>query len=323
MNKFFVTLLSFVVVASAFGADAHYNCNFQSETATSMATLKFSVGNLICGHKGVDGCDDGVYVPAYPEIPVDKSEYVPIYKCDKYWANDWESIHAYQIPKCETKELPEYLGKFDDNFIYYAWSGHGQTLSDFCRIDAADAEYDCTDSGGKWDWNKDICDCSHNKRLRKAGGLAVSPCECKEGFKRDKKGKCVPESRVKTENVVVENAGGGVPCGEDNRELVNGECECGAACITTIEESLDEMYDSLGATLGGFEKSEWRDENGNLNTARLASDGIAGVVLGTVGGVVTASLVKKSQLKQGFEDISCYISGQEVAGYGDEFIVGR
>ena len=55
--------------------------------------------------------------------------------------------------------------------------------------------------------------------------------------------------------------------------------------------------------------------------ARLISDSVAGVVLGTVGGLVTSSIVKKSQTKQGFEDLNCVISGQVVAGYGDEFVI--
>ena len=66
----------------------------------------------------------------------------------------------------------------------------------------------------------------------------------------------------------------------------------------------------------------WKDSEGNFNTARLASDSIAGVVLGTVGGVVTSKIIKKNQLKKGFEDLKCVIAGQDVASYGDEFRVG-
>jgi hypothetical protein len=66
----------------------------------------------------------------------------------------------------------------------------------------------------------------------------------------------------------------------------------------------------------------WRNAEGKFNTARLASDSIAGVVLGTAGGLITSHLVKKNQVKTGFEDIQCTVGGQKVADWGDEFMVG-
>ena len=65
-----------------------------------------------------------------------------------------------------------------------------------------------------------------------------------------------------------------------------------------------------------------RNAEGKFNTARLASDSIAGVVLGTAGGLITSHLVKKNQVKTGFEDIQCTVGGQRVADWGDEFMVG-
>lgn len=93
--------------------------------------------------------------------------------------------------------------------------------------------------------------------------------------------------------------------------------------VSYQENSIDLQYSKLDNLRREFGLSVWRDENGNFNTARLVSDSIAGVVLGTVGGIVTSKLVKKNQLKKGFEDIGCYVGGQSVAGYGDEFYVGR
>ncbi|MDW3024493.1 MAG: OmpA family protein [Alphaproteobacteria bacterium] len=69
-------------------------------------------------------------------------------------------------------------------------------------------------------------------------------------------------------------------------------------------------------------RSVWKDAEGNFNTARLASDGIAAVVLGTVGGLITSNVVKKNQVEDGFEDIKCTIGGQNVAQWGDQFRVG-
>ena len=72
----------------------------------------------------------------------------------------------------------------------------------------------------------------------------------------------------------------------------------------------------------GFEKSNWKTEEGKFNTARLISDSVAGVVLGTAGGLITSSVVKKNQVENGFEDIQCTVGGQVVAGWGDQFQVG-
>lgn len=69
-------------------------------------------------------------------------------------------------------------------------------------------------------------------------------------------------------------------------------------------------------------RSVWKSSNGSFNYARLASDSIAGVVLGTVGGIITSNVVKKNQIKGGFEDIMCTVGGQNVASWGDEFQVG-
>ena len=68
--------------------------------------------------------------------------------------------------------------------------------------------------------------------------------------------------------------------------------------------------------------SVWKTAEGNFNGARLASDSIAGVVLGTAGGLITSNVVKKSQVKTGFENIQCTIGGQKVADWHDEFTVG-
>ena len=68
--------------------------------------------------------------------------------------------------------------------------------------------------------------------------------------------------------------------------------------------------------------SVWKTSEGKFNTTRLASDITAGVVLGTVGGVVTGVVIKKNQVKKGFEALHCTVGGQKVADWGDEFSVG-
>ena len=89
-------------------------------------------------------------------------------------------------------------------------------------------------------------------------------------------------------------------------------------------------YDYLAAekTLNKFvqdaesNRSVWKNAEGKFNTTRLASDITAGVVLGTVGGVVTGVVIKKNQVKKGFEALNCSVGGQKVADWGDEFSVG-
>ena len=68
--------------------------------------------------------------------------------------------------------------------------------------------------------------------------------------------------------------------------------------------------------------SVWKTADGSFNSARLASDLTAGVVLGTVGGLVSAKVIKKNQVKKGFEVLHCTIGGLVVADWGDEFNAG-
>jgi hypothetical protein len=79
---------------------------------------------------------------------------------------------------------------------------------------------------------------------------------------------------------------------------------------------------ALDGIIGDLDLSVWKNADGKFNTARLASDSIAGVVLGTAGGLITSSVMKKHQAADGFEDLKCVVGGQSVAGWGDVFNVG-
>lgn len=94
--------------------------------------------------------------------------------------------------------------------------------------------------------------------------------------------------------------------------------------IKTQITNVNNAYSQLSAIHNKFRDnvSVWKDAEGNFNTARLASDTVAGVVLGTTGALVTSHVVKKNQVENGFEDIKCTIGGQNVAGWGDQFRVG-
>lgn len=90
------------------------------------------------------------------------------------------------------------------------------------------------------------------------------------------------------------------------------------ASKTKISAAVEEM-DTISA---GFDDSVWKTAEGKFNTSRLVSDSVAGVVLGTAGGLITSNVVKKNQVENGFEDIQCTVGGQVVAGWGDQFRVG-
>ncbi len=92
--------------------------------------------------------------------------------------------------------------------------------------------------------------------------------------------------------------------------------------ITEITHRIETASRGLKDIQSGLDKSRWKNEDGNFNTSRLVSDSVAGVVLGTAGGLITSKVVKKNQISNGFEDINCTIGGQVVAGWGDEFNVG-
>ena len=115
-------------------------------------------------------------------------------------------------------------------------------------------------------------------------------------------------------------------CIKQGYELKDGKCVKGAALVSSEQKEsrtkITSVYKKLNAMSGDFKVSVWKNADGNFNTARLASDSIAAVVLGTTGALVTSNIVKKNQVSGGFEDISCQVGGQTVAGWGDQFSVG-
>ena len=108
-------------------------------------------------------------------------------------------------------------------------------------------------------------------------------------------------------------------------------CGCNFSVEWSAEEynKKQEIEKAKNTLLGFFSyandddnKSVWKDAEGNFNTARLASDLTAGVVLGTVGGVVSGVVIKKKQVEKGFNALHCVVGGQTVADWGDTFNVG-
>lgn len=89
-----------------------------------------------------------------------------------------------------------------------------------------------------------------------------------------------------------------------------------------LYNKVSQMKSALDSMRAGFDVNVWRNKEGNFNTARLASDTVAGVVLGTAGALITSKVIKKNQIENGMEDIQCTVGGQVVGGFGDSFRVG-
>lgn len=111
-------------------------------------------------------------------------------------------------------------------------------------------------------------------------------------------------------------------------DLIKLVCGDGSIAIVPVTPDNNKEIEAAKSTLRAFFKSAetntsvWKDAEGNFNTARLASDLTAGVVLGTVGGVVSGVVIKKKQVEKGFEALHCTVGGQTVADWGDTFNVG-
>ena len=124
---------------------------------------------------------------------------------------------------------------------------------------------------------------------------------------------------------------------ETKYKLANGEnkalaadaygTQCSAAIQADFASKCTYFVDDAIADVEKFfndvekNKTVWRTEEGKFNTARLASDAIAGTVLGTVGGVVSAKVIKKKQLEKGYDVLNCSVGGQKMADWGDTFNV--
>lgn len=107
--------------------------------------------------------------------------------------------------------------------------------------------------------------------------------------------------------------------------MLNKFCsQQGSTPIIPDDKAFNAAKDSLNAFFNSAKSSAsvWKNSEGKFNTTRLASDLTAGVVLGTVGGVVSGVVIKKKQVEKGFDALHCTVGGQKVADWGDEFNIG-
>ncbi len=185
----------------------------------------------------------------------------------------------------------------------------------------------CTASGGVYNNDNGNCLC---------GG---EPCNTKYN---DEYSYCEPTQRSHCVEGVWTVWNPDVPTKKERNALVNGWKGILDGCIadadnaynssingssttadstnaTDTTASISDLAGRLALVEGQFGLSKWRTADGKFNTARLASDLTAGVVLGTTGALVTSSVVKKKQVKDGFESLECTVGGQHVGDWGDVF----
>lgn len=92
--------------------------------------------------------------------------------------------------------------------------------------------------------------------------------------------------------------------------------------LANINSNINSTVSKIKSLSDAIGRSVWKDKEGGFNTSRLVSDSVAGVVLGTAGGLIVSHVVKKNQVKHGLEGMHCTVGGQVVADHGDDFIVG-
>ena len=228
----------------------------------------------------------------------------------------------------------------------YRWNGSACVMTDITRkknkCDAA------IKAGEKAKWEGDECKCNDNRMVfidkKCVLDTNIERCEKIKGARWyfDEPGfdkcRCINPEYVLGDNACVLSPdiakcraisgaywdGKDCKCENPDMELNGAKTACVETATSIAKKRAGVAYDALRKIHDEFEgkRSVWKDKSGNFNTARLASDSIAGVVLGTAGGLITSNVVKKNQIESGFEDIKCTIGGQNVADWGDQFRVG-
>lgn len=238
----------------------------------------------------------------------------------------WNSVNN----KCECKA--QYTKKSGTKCVCessdYGWID-ANDKSQGCKItNSALKRAECQiakdkDSRVYWDTDTGECKCRDNENKLEFNN---NKCEEKKEYQQCKK---------LGEQAKWDDINGECKCSDSNMKFNNGVCEHTEAYLSeqkerekaknkkTAEEDIKNFATTnLDSVVANFDRSKWRDIDGNFNTARLASDSVAAVVLGTAGGLISSKVIKKKQVENGFEDIKCTIGNQEVADWGDEFQVG-
>ena len=231
----------------------------------------------------------------------------------------WEKGEGNALDKCVCK--PETKIRYDDQEQKCICIDLDKEIKiqngvkDCYWTDAAQQKQDCNASG-EAQWKEGKCVCNENTKIWD-----------------DTNNKCIDNPEYTKCNSITGAEWDGnkreCKCKDSGQKINSDETACEDTPETIAKKKMAASDTVIKETFVAFEDEvkklkvdKWKTQDGKFNVARLASDSIAGVVLGTVGGLVTSKVVKKNQVKKGFENIRCVIGGQIVADYGDEFMVG-
>ncbi len=270
----------------------------------------------------------------------------------------WESNKTCTCDS--SKNIKQTVDKYSCECLDGAYSWYSNKVQGCYNKAAQSAREKCVNSGGSW--NGSSCSCAAAKHLKLSNNGACicesadydfdsSTKQCELTDEARKKQICDSATSIATWNAIENEC----ICNDSNKtfdyttqncispvgyeacitqsavaEWREGKCVCkqsehtwnGSTCVESADSVIGGIVKNIEDIEAKFDTSKWKNAEGKFNTARLASDSIAAVVLGTVGGVVTSTVMKKSQVKNGFEDIKCVIGGQTVASYDDQFSVG-
>ena len=251
----------------------------------------------------------------------------------KYRIGSREALHC----DVEQTAVPQTINEVDPVYQYPLSSA--QTFKTNPSFEYKDRElclYTCTENGWVVRVNDRSCADgyvpSYNKRAclalvdivkglcEKTGGvIAGNRCKCqsktkKKTYQYDEYEYCDdPKSPVvEPEKILVSVENELMGFGLSTSSTSNATNFADTDSISTLVANLSQIEKQFGL-------SKWRTVDGKFNYARLASDATAGVVLGTTGALVTASVIKKKQVEDGFESLECTVGGQHVGDWGDVF----
>ena len=214
-----------------------------------------------------------------------------------------DCVHSADYEACNTSGSNAYWDRINGNCICKESEQYWDESAHECREKPNKAE--CNEIKGK------LTNPIPGNRTEVDWNPATQKCECI----KDAAGKDIDNP----DEYYVDNLW---RCVKKRYILRREEVERNKPAADAKQRKIYAIIDDLKGLSDDMGKSHWKNASGGFNTARLASDSIAGVVLGTVGGVITSNVIKKNQVKGGFEDINCTVGGQRVAGFADEFNVG-
>lgn len=326
--------LIFSIIGSSFPAFAASSCTLEFKDGTVLSDVQsalFMVGEYSV--RWADGRQSSTNYKGSPDdiVKVNNAKltyngdftgvFLTIFRCDKFSNGKYfafECVSGYTEGNIITdKNGGEYYDVCTDDTTYRQRSATAQSTGN-CKNVVNQKE-----CGGNYFVCNTDADCQDVKYLPKNATQGHCVSAGRKNYKVCTATKCSGE--MTPVNGYCGKAGSNVAASQNGNsgDATANEQQKNAENNAPVQAS-DELKNAIASVdklFMSMDTSVWKDAQGNFNTARLVSDSVAGVVLGTAGGLITSNVVKKNQIKKGFENIKCTIGGQEVGSYGDEINV--